>query len=152
MDSCIYTKIFILMWWRPSLHIQIINHELSGPLTYNIQFHFPIRQSLNIFHPLFVTNKLCQQTETRAQQLNDNLESKVKEAHECSKALYFVTSRIQLQTSSTTDMIMIEDYGHMTTMVENIKWMKLAHLFTFFSLNLSRPLLFAHLHLLQQNQ
>ena len=36
-------------------------------------------------------------------------------------------------------MVVIEDYNHLKTMDENVKWMKLTHLLSFFPLNLRGP-------------
>ena len=45
-------------------------------------------------------------------------------------------------------MVVIEDYYHMTTMTENVNWMKLTHLLLIFSLNCKAP--FVHLPLLEK--
>jgi hypothetical protein len=44
------------------------------------------------------------------------------------------------------DKIVIEDYYHMTTMDENVNWMKLAHLLSNYSLNPKGPLLYIYLY------
>jgi hypothetical protein len=44
------------------------------------------------------------------------------------------------------DTIVIEDYYHMTTMNDNINWMKLTHLLSIFSLTLRVPLLYINLN------
>ena len=46
--------------------------------------------------------------------------------------------KTHMQSIPSMDMIVIEDYYHMTTMGENVNWMNLAHLLSMFSLNL-RP-------------
>ena len=43
--------------------------------------------------------------------------------------------------------VVIKDYNHMTTMDENMNWMKVTHVLSNFSLNLRPP--FVNLHLLQ---
>ena len=44
------------------------------------------------------------------------------------------------------DRVVIEDYYHMTTIDENINWMKLIHLSSIFSLDLRGPLLYIYLY------
>jgi hypothetical protein len=41
-----------------------------------------------------------------------------------------------MKTLARTNMLVIEDYDHMTIMDENMIWMKLTHLFSTLSLNL----------------
>ena len=44
-----------------------------------------------------------------------------------------------MQTLTTLDKIVIEDYYQMTIINENVYWMKVAHLFSSFSQNLRVP-------------
>jgi hypothetical protein len=44
-----------------------------------------------------------------------------------------------MQTLTRRHMVDIEDYDHMQMMDENVKWMKLTHLLSYFSLNLKAP-------------
>ena len=38
-----------------------------------------------------------------------------------------------MQTVTRMNMVVIEDYYHMTTMVKNVNWMKLTHLMLIFA-------------------
>lgn len=49
-----------------------------------------------------------------------------------------------MQSLTRLDMVVIEDYYHMTTMNDNVSWMKLAHLLSIIPLTLVVP--FVHLH------
>ena len=53
-----------------------------------------------------------------------------------------------MQTLTRTRMVVIKE--HMTTMDENVNWMKLTHVLSMFSLNLGP--LFVHLPLLQKHK
>jgi hypothetical protein len=44
-----------------------------------------------------------------------------------------------MQTLTKTYMVVIEDFDLMTTMDENMNWMKLTHLLSMFALNLRAP-------------
>ena len=43
-------------------------------------------------------------------------------------------------------MVVIEDYYHMTTIDENMNWMKITHLFSNNSLNLRAPFIYIYLY------
>jgi hypothetical protein len=55
----------------------------------------------------------------------------LKRAHELSKNLYFVQPRIQIENLTRMEMVVIEDYYHMTLMGEIMNWIKITHLFSF---------------------
>ena len=55
-----------------------------------------------------------------------------------------------MQILTRMDKVVLKDYYHMTTMDENVNWLKLTHLLSIFSLNLKAP--FCTLHVLQKNQ
>ena len=44
-----------------------------------------------------------------------------------------------MQTLTRTNMVVFKDYDHMTIMNEDMKWMKLTHLISIFSLNVMAP-------------
>ena len=52
-----------------------------------------------------------------------------------------------MQTRTTSGVVVIEDYYHMTIMDESINWMKLTHLLSTFPLNL-RVAFYAYLEIL----
>ena len=44
-----------------------------------------------------------------------------------------------MQILTRTYMVVIKDYDHMTSMKENVNWIKITHLLLFTSLNLKAP-------------
>ena len=44
-----------------------------------------------------------------------------------------------MQTLTTTHLVVNKDYDHMTTMDENVNWMKLTHLLSIYFVNLKAP-------------
>ena len=50
----------------------------------------------------------------------------------------------QMKNLTRLDRVVIRDYYHMTTMDENMNWMKPTHLLAISSLNLRRPLLYMY--------
>ena len=44
-----------------------------------------------------------------------------------------------MKSLTRTSMVVLKDYDHMTTMNENVKWMKQRHLLWIISLNLRAP-------------
>ena len=50
-----------------------------------------------------------------------------------SKSLHFVQKhKTQMQTPTRMDKVVIEDYYHMTTVNENLDWMKSTHMLSIF--------------------
>ena len=60
--------------------------------------------------------------------------AKLKGAYVLSKSLQFVKPRTQMQILAGMDMVVIEDYYHMTTTDENLGWMKQTHIYCRFFL------------------
>ena len=115
------------------LNIQNINHESNGPLLHKkctFTFTFQSESHFTFYHQEHVSQwweHINLATTWRA---------KLKGAHEHSRRLKF--AKTHMQSIPSMDMIVIEDYYHMTTMDENVNWMNLAHLLSMFSLNM-RP-------------
>ena len=47
------------------------------------------------------------------------------------RASSLLKPRTQIQTLTRRHMVVIEDYDHMKTIIENVTWMKLTHLLSF---------------------
>ena len=125
----------------PPLHIQNKNHELNRPLL--------LRKSNFTFqwasHGTFFTSIAWNSTisfNIQGQEHNNLttiLGEKLKGAHERSKSFQFVKPKIQMQTLTLMNKVVIEDYCHMTIISEIANWMKLTHLLSKISLNLRAP-------------
>ena len=68
------------------------------------------------------------------------MEENSREPMSTSKASW-VKSKTQMQTSTRMDKVVIEHYYHMTTINENVHWIRLPHVLSRFSSKLQGPFL-----------
>jgi hypothetical protein len=106
-------------------------------ITYKIHFHFPMRKVLNKFSAI-----PCNSTIAPNKQIlkHNNLATIQRKTNQgslwCPRALNLWKPRTKLQTLTTMDIVIIEDYYHMTTIDEYACWMKWTHLLWKFPLHL----------------
>ena len=100
-----------------------------------------MRKSLNIFSSIACSLMIAS---NKQRQKHNNLAlictTKLKEAHEHFKSLMSINLEPKCKvTLKRMNLVVIEDYYHVTTINENMYWMKLIHLLSIFSLNLRVP-------------
>ena len=118
----------------PLSHIQTINPKWNMPLllikstfTFQWESHWVFFSSIGCNSPIVSNKQICNVLATIWR-------AKLMGAHESSMCL------------TRTSMTVIGDYHHMTTMNENVKWMKLTYLLSILSLNLRVPLFYIYLY------
>ena len=124
--------------------IQICLYYLGNPLTLSNERVIEDFFSSIAFKSTIASNKQRQKHNNLASIESANL----KGAHERSKSLQFVKPRTQMHILTRMNKVVIEDFYHMTTMDEDVNWMKLTHLLWEQIFKPQDPP-FVHLHLLQ---